>query len=596
MLRDPKSVENRSERLLRVASIAGSLLLGLVIPGVLPGMVVAQEIGTNEQTKVEKMTADMVAYIPADSLFVVTMRPREILTKPAAKTLSQKLRAFFSESGVSGMTILHQAGIVPSNVEAMAMGSSPNIMDKRVDHQPVFAVRLSKPVDREAIAAAAESQSTVSGETLYEIKNLGSILIVDEKTVLIAESNESVAAMLQTKKGQGKGADSPWLANLARFDKPVVSVVINAGAVEKMIQNEIKSHGGSRVPPPLMQAIVILHDLEWAGAAVRAGGGRNIAGYARAASEPAAGRLAKKLQGLVSLGLGMVRQVQDQQRAMGGRAENKDLAPALRLLPMAEALLKSVEIETKEKSVTLTAQTGEKAAVAVASVFVLPAIQAAREAARRATSQNNLKQIALAFHMYDDKYGYLPPAVIEENGVAHSWRVEILPFLELKDLYKQYRKDEPWNSAHNRKVLAKMPAVYRDPSDDSPANNSSYYLLTSEKPVTKADSLTLFTDKPIDLGSGGGGPKFGDITDGTSPTIMIVEASRDVPWTKPEDIPVDIGNMKELIREELGGNHPGGFQAAFADGAVRFLSENIDPTTFEYLITPAGGEAVGGIP
>ena len=86
--------------------------------------------------------------------------------------------------------------------------------------------------------------------------------------------------------------------------------------------------------------------------------------------------------------------------------------------------------------------------------LLLPAVQSAREAARRAQCSNNLKQIGLAFHNYHDSYGCLPPAYIPDgNGQPmHSWRVLILPFVEQSPLYDQYDFDEPWNGPNNSKL------------------------------------------------------------------------------------------------------------------------------------------------
>jgi len=86
--------------------------------------------------------------------------------------------------------------------------------------------------------------------------------------------------------------------------------------------------------------------------------------------------------------------------------------------------------------------------------LLLPAVQSAREAARRAQCSNNLKQIALAFHNYHDTYRTFPPAYIpdEDGNPKHSWRVLILPFLEQRALYEQYNFDEPWDSPNNRIV------------------------------------------------------------------------------------------------------------------------------------------------
>ena len=84
-----------------------------------------------------------------------------------------------------------------------------------------------------------------------------------------------------------------------------------------------------------------------------------------------------------------------------------------------------------------------------------------------------------------------------------------------------------------------------------------------------------------------------NITDGTSNTIMVVEASEAVPWTKPDsDLPFDPEARPSLYG--AGSPHPGGFNALFADGSVRFIKNSIDLHVFKALITRAGGEVARG--
>jgi len=83
--------------------------------------------------------------------------------------------------------------------------------------------------------------------------------------------------------------------------------------------------------------------------------------------------------------------------------------------------------------------------------------------AGRGQSNNNLKQIAIAFHQYHDTYKSLPlHAIYSKDGKTPllSWRVAILPFIEQDALYKQFKLDEPWDSEHNKKLIPLMPRIY----------------------------------------------------------------------------------------------------------------------------------------
>jgi Protein of unknown function (DUF1559) len=168
-------------------------------------------------------------------------------------------------------------------------------------------------------------------------------------------------------------------------------------------------------------------------------------------------------------------------------------------------------------------------------------------------SQNKLKQLAIAMHNYHDLHRHFPPAVVigPDGKTPHSWRVELLPFLDQKHLYDQYRQFEPWDSPHNKLVLRQMPDVFRSPFADEKSTNSGYFALVGRG--------TLFEGKD--------GVRIQDITDGTSNTLMFVEAKRDIPWTKPADIPFDPGKPVP----QFGGFVKGHFTAACGDGSCQIL-------------------------
>ena len=219
------------------------------------------------------------------------------------------------------------------------------------------------------------------------------------------------------------------------------------------------------------------------------------------------------------------------------------------------------------------------AVAATLVALLLPAVQQAREAARRTQAKNNLKQIGLAMHNHHDTYGSFPDQVLadKDGNPGLSWRVKLLPFLGEQALFQEFHLDEPWDSPHNKPLITRMPQCYADPNGDAPheKGKTRYVILTAEGGLFDTEEE----------------PKIQDIIDGTSNTIMVVEATGDhaVFWTQPEDLEVDPDDMLVGLR----GSRVGGFHALFADGSVRFISQNIDLKTLKALITRAGSEVLG---
>jgi prepilin-type processing-associated H-X9-DG protein len=156
-----------------------------------------------------------------------------------------------------------------------------------------------------------------------------------------------------------------------------------------------------------------------------------------------------------------------------------------------------------------------------------------------------------------------------------SWRVAILPFVEQQNLYQQFHLDEPWDSEHNKTLLAQMPKIYALPAAHKGGDDKTYYRVF----VGKQAFFDLEQSK---------GKRIADITDGTSNTISIVEAAEAVPWTKPEGLPFD----PEKPLPKLGKFYGGGCNAVFFDGSVHFLAATIEEAVLRALITPSGGEVV----
>lgn len=188
---------------------------------------------------------------------------------------------------------------------------------------------------------------------------------------------------------------------------------------------------------------------------------------------------------------------------------------------------------------------------------------------------HNLKVMGLAMGNYvlaND--GRLPTAAISKGGKPLlSWRVAILPFLDQKALYDKFHLDEPWDSPHNKGLLAEMPAVYAPVVSKGQERNTTYYQVCVGKG-------SLF--------DGEQGTKLADVTDKAGVTLVVIEAAEPVLWTKPEDVAF----QRQGPPPKFGGQFEDGSYVTFADGSARFLSSKVAPKTLHALITRDGGEVV----
>jgi prepilin-type processing-associated H-X9-DG protein len=213
--------------------------------------------------------------------------------------------------------------------------------------------------------------------------------------------------------------------------------------------------------------------------------------------------------------------------------------------------------------------------------LLLPAMQQAREAARRSQCKNNLKQIGLALHNYHETYNAFPPAFVadKDGKPMHSWRVLILPYLGEQSLYNEYNFAEPWDGPGNRELLARIPQVYVCPSRLAaiPKTNTAYAGVLGEHCAFRGS-------QPV---------RMAEITDGRSNTLIVGEATNSsIPWMKPEDI--DITTHPALgAAGGFSSHHPGGAHFLMCDGAVRYLSQSIAQQTLDALYTRDGNEQVG---
>lgn len=188
-------------------------------------------------------------------------------------------------------------------------------------------------------------------------------------------------------------------------------------------------------------------------------------------------------------------------------------------------------------------------------------------------SAENLRAIGLALHNYHDIHGEFPGNVTDETGTPRlSWRVRLLPHLEADDLYRQFRMNETWDSEHNKPLLEKMPTCFAPVRLRGDLGHTYY----------------LGFDGPDSIFEKGKTTGVRTIVDGCRNTVMLVEAEKSVPWTKPEDLPFD--PAKDLPK--LGAFFDGAFNVLTADGAVSRANKDVDPALLKAAIRMSDGRAV----
>ena len=276
------------------------------------------------------------------------------------------------------------------------------------------------------------------------------------------------------------------------------------------------------------------------------------------------------------------------------------------------------------------------AIIAVLIALLLPAVQQAREAARRTQCRNNMHQIGLALHNYHDTHRLFPLGCVNklystsvtrdhaDAGQSTTWMVLILPFLDESALYNAYNFDQwCWHGANRLTVAKAMLQQYSCPSNSTPillnSVASTDYAGCGGSCVSKGSSSQYGCIWYAGEGWGvypyergilfrRSSVRMRDVRDGTSNTLMVGERHATVgesnswgwaeAWYSGNSVIRGTSYLQGAINSSptcaycFRSMHEGGAFFCFADGQVRFISENIDATVYGALGTRAGNELI----
>lgn len=248
--------------------------------------------------------------------------------------------------------------------------------------------------------------------------------------------------------------------------------------------------------------------------------------------------------------------------------------------------------------------------IGVLLALLLPAVQAAREAGRRASCGNNLRQIGIGLHDYHALYGSFPPGCTDRMRKPTkpdkwlAWSTLILPFLDQENVYRQYNVNLRYDDPQNQEAASHVLAVYLCPSTSHRTTDRQE--ATSRNGRACTDYGGMFGHKlPGVIATNNGvliwerAISIAQIHDGASHTIIVAEdtgrgSAWDGEWANGENIFDEHTRPNTLQDNEMWSDHPGGVQLLLCDGAVRYLRETVAQEVLRALCTRASRDLVDG--
>ncbi len=245
------------------------------------------------------------------------------------------------------------------------------------------------------------------------------------------------------------------------------------------------------------------------------------------------------------------------------------------------------------------------AVVAITGVLIsllLPALQAAREAARQVSCKSNLRQIGIALHAYHESHKTLPTGCIEwrswrspPSNRQYAWSALLLPFVEQKSLYSSIDFALPFDSPRNAEAARTRLNIYECPTADNRnliRGQTDYGGLFGELMIDREqDDGVFLNERSI---------RLLEITDGLTNTLAVSEdvGGPDSEWINGCNVFVQSGGINDpnawIGDNEIRSRHGTGAMVLFVDGRTQWMAQSIDLITLGQFITRAKGEVISG--
>lgn len=570
----------RSEVRRAIATAAAAFTLcvcvGLLVEPLLADPFVPEEADAQAATS-PAAVAVTLEHVPADVPFLIAIRPQELFNVDELKifegllTIGDTYRQPVPTNGIEQVTMaaeMRETRVLDNN--------SALLFDLNI-------VRTTSPVDWDAYVPHVpfpHEEIDIEGQRVFRLIDVTNVVVwpVDELTY-IAGPEDSIRRAIERRQSPGRPPLDSALAALggsqmvvigrseylvsqlesaSRSDDRLAQTI--AGALKFLLQDTdalamaLESDRQAEAPV-VMRLVLGCSDTEQVAGKTQLLRGltlflRQFVEQASRRQQPRGYQAAPSNEWVASL-FADIRFEQDRRAAVARMAGDAAVGDAIGvILTILEGVAGfSTGIAAEQFAQAL--ETLEQADQIIPPRLPQGVLAAPQLVARREASAEQLRAVAAALDRYREQQGHLPAwaSFDDEGRPLLSWRVHLLPALGYDELYARFRLDEPWDSEHNRGLLAELPREYAGP-------------LTGG--TTTAVHVVVGASTPF--------PPNGPCPDGEEccsdrTNLLLIETRRGVPWTKPEDLRFDQAGACS----SLGGWHPGGAIICRLDGTTEFV-------------------------